>query len=107
MLPSNIVLSCENVLTTVKRRQARIRVGVNVMALTVDIGNSSQAHEPIFSPIIAEEGGICARWKAARAARNSDVMGETGGVSEGVEGLPLECAVCFCQVNAIQAPCIY
>ena len=65
------------------------------MALTVDIGNSSQARretEPKVCSIIAEEGGVCARWKAARAGRNSDVMGETGGGSEGAEGLPLECA---------------
>lgn len=55
------------------------------------------------------EGGIGARWKAARAGRNFDVTGESGGVSEGVEGLPLECAVRCCQVNATQTRslCIY
>lgn len=54
---------------------------------------------------------ICAWWEAVKAGRNSDVTGETGGVSEGVEGLPLECAVHYCQVNATQmlslSLCIY
>lgn len=82
--------------------------------LTVDIGNSSQARretEPKGCSIIAEDGGIWARCKAVKAGRNSDVTGETGGVSEGVEGLPLECAVHYCQVNATQmlslSLCIY
>ena len=77
------------------------------MTLTVDIGNSSQARretEPKVCSIIAEEGGICARGKAVRAGRNSDVMWESGGgVSEGVEGLPLECGAHCCQVSATQA----
>ena len=75
------------------------------MTLTIDIGNSSQAWretEPEVCSITAVEGGICARWKAAGAGRNSDVTGESRGVSEGVEGLPLECAVRYCQVNATQ-----
>ncbi len=72
------------------------------MTLAADIENSSQARrevEPKLCSIIAVEGGICSRWKAARAGRNSDVTGESGGVSEGVEALPLECIV-HCQVNA-------
>lgn len=36
-------VNTENVLITVRQRQARMWVGVNVMTLTVDIGNSSQA----------------------------------------------------------------
>lgn len=35
---------------------------------------------------------MCALWKAARAGRNSDVTGESGGVSEVVVGLSLQCA---------------
>lgn len=68
--------------------------------------NSSIAQretEPKVCSIIAEEGGIYAQRKAARAGRNSDVTGESRGVSEGVEGLPLECVRHYCQVNAIQA----
>lgn len=45
-----------------------------------------------------------------RAVRNSVVMGESAGVSEGVEeGLPLECAGRCCQVNATLSlsVCIY
>lgn len=60
---------------TVKQRQARMQVGVNVMTLTVDIMNSSQAwreSEPKVCSIITEEGGICVMGKAARAERNSD-----------------------------------
>lgn len=37
------------------------------------------------------------------AGRNSDVTGESGGVAEGAEGLPLECAARCCQVDATQA----
>lgn len=67
------------------------------MTLTVDIGNSSQAQRETEPRVCsAVEGGICARWRAARAGRNSDVTGESRGVSEGVEGLPLECAVRYC-----------
>lgn len=35
--------------------------------------------------------------------RNFDVTAESGGVSEGVQGLPLECAVRYCQVSATPA----
>lgn len=45
---------------------------------------------------------MCALSKAARAGNKSDVMGESGGVSEGVAGLPLQCARLYCQVSATQ-----
>lgn len=102
---SNHDVNTENVLITVERRQARMWVGERVTTLTIDIGNSSQARRervPKVCFVLVEKGGICAGWKAVRAGRNSDVMGESRGVSVGVECLPLECAVCYCQASITQ-----
>lgn len=67
------------------------------MTLTVNIGNSSQAWieraKSLF--IFAVEGGICARWKAVSAGRNSDVTGSPGQFQWEWRVLPLECAVCY------------
>lgn len=105
MPSSNNPASTENVLITAKQRQARMWVRVNVMTLTIDVGKffPGMKRNGAKSFIIAMEGGIGAWWKAARAGRNFDVTAESGGVSEGVQGLPLECAVRYCQVNATPA----
>lgn len=72
------------------------------MTLTINVGKffPGMKRNRAKSFIIAVEGGIGAWWKAAEAGRNFDVTAESGGVSEGMQGLPLECAVRCCQVNA-------
>lgn len=93
----------EIVLIRARQWQARVWVGVWPWELTLGILTRQEASRPKVCSTVTEEGGMCALSKAARAGNKSGVMGESGGVSEGVVGLSLQCTRLHCQVNATPA----